>query len=308
MRFVGALACLLAMSAGSLTAQTSRPNKKSDPTEIGNRDVGKGINLYSLEKEMALGKQLAQEVQRQAKVVDDPLLSEYVNRIGQNLARNSDARVPFTFQVIEGDSPNAFALPGGYVFIYTALIKVASEEDELAAAMAHEIAHVAARHMTKQATRSQIAGIATIPLIMLPVGGLARQGVPLGLMPFTRAAEEEADYLGVQYLYAAGYDPNGAVSILEKLSSLERKNPGTVARIFASHPTDAARIQNTEREIERILPQRGEYVISTSEYAAMRQRLIDGQATRLRRPTLENRRDVPADGDRPTIRRNDRPE
>jgi len=307
MRVVRAMACLMALCANGLPAQTSS-QKKSDPTEIGNRDVGKGPNLYSLEKEIALGKQLAQEVQRQAKVVDDPLLSEYVNRIGQNLVRNSDAHVPFTFRVIEGDSPNAFALPGGYVFIYTALIKIASEEDELAAAMAHEIAHVAARHMTRQATRSQIAGIATIPLIMLPGGGLARQGVPVGLLPFTRAAEEEADYLGVQYLYAAGYDPNGAVSILEKLSSLERKNPGAVARIFSSHPTDAARIQNTEREIQRILPTRSEYVVSTSEYAAMRQRLIDGQPTRSRRPTLENRRDVPADADRPTIRRNDRPE
>jgi predicted Zn-dependent protease len=298
------MACLLAFTAFRLSAQTTS-QKKSDPTEIGNRDVGKGINLYSLEKELALGKQIAQEIQRQAKVVDDPLISEYVNRIGQNLVRNSDAHVPFTFQVIEGDSPNAFALPGGYVFVYTGLIKIASEEDELAAAMAHEIAHVAARHMTRQATRSQIAGIATIPLIMLPGGGLARQELPVGLLPFTRAAEEEADYLGVQYLYAAGYDPNGAVSILEKLSSLERKSPGTVARIFSSHPTDAARIQKTEREIERILPTRSEYVVSTSEYAAIRQRLIDVPAKR--RPTLESPRDSPTDADRPTLRR-DRPE
>jgi len=305
MRVVCALGCMLALAANSLPAQTSSEKKKSDPTEIGNRDVGKGINLYSMEKELALGKQLAQEIQRQAKVVDDPLLSEYVNRIGQNLARNSDARVPFTFQVIEGDLPNAFALPGGYVFVYTGLIKIASEEDELAAAMAHEIAHVAARLMTKQATRSQIAGIASIPLIMLPGVGMARQAIPVGMLPFTRAAEEEADFLGVQYLYAAGYDPNGAVSILEKLASLERKNPGTVARIFSSHPTDSSRIQNTEREIQRILPARSEYVISTSEYAAMRQRLIDMPAKR--RPTLESRRDTPTEADRPTLRR-DRPE
>src|SRR5947208_7958805 len=129
-------------------------NKKKDPEEIGNRDVGKGINFYSLEKEIALGKQLAQEVQRQAKVVEDPLISDYVNRLGQNLARNSDAKVPFSFQVIEGDAPNAFALPGGYVFVYTGLIKIAAEEDELAGAVAHEIAHVAARHMTdRKSTR-----------------------------------------------------------------------------------------------------------------------------------------------------------
>ena len=134
MRYPCALVCLLGVAAGVVSAQDTVRNKKDDPAQIGNRDVGKGINLYSLEKEMALGKQLAEEVQRQAKIVEDPLISEYINRIGQNLVRNSDARVPFTFQVIEGDSPNAFALPGGYVFVYTALIKIADEEDELAAA------------------------------------------------------------------------------------------------------------------------------------------------------------------------------
>ena len=200
MRFACALTCLLALTVTHLPAQTANPNKKSDPAAIGNRDVGRGINLYSLEKEMALGKQIAQEVQRQAKVVDDPMLSEYLNRIGQNLVRNSDARVPFTFQLIEGDLPNAFSLPGGYVFVYTGLIKIAGEEDELAAVLAHEIAHVSARHMTKQATRSQIGSIASIPLILLPAGGLARQAIPTGMLTFARAAEEEADFLGVQYL------------------------------------------------------------------------------------------------------------
>src|SRR5260370_38038438 len=152
--------CRLGVAVGMMSAQDAGRNKKDDPGQIGNRDVGRGVNLYSLEKEIALGKQLAEEVRRQAKGVEAPLISEYVNRIGQNLVRNSDAKVPFTFQVIEGNSPNAFALPGGYVFVYTALIKLADEEDELAAAMAHEIAHVAARHMTRQATKSQIVGMA----------------------------------------------------------------------------------------------------------------------------------------------------
>ena len=162
-------------------------------------------------------------------MVEDPLISEYINRIGQNLVRNSDAKVPFTFQVIEGDSPNAFALPGGYVFVYTALIKIADEEDELAAAMAHEIAHVAARHMTRQATKSQIVSLAGIPVGVILGGGLggavirqgANVGIPAAFLHFTRKDESEADYLGVQYLYAAGYDPNGAISIFEKLESLE---------------------------------------------------------------------------------------
>src|SRR5664279_2916448 len=253
MRFRCALACVLAVVASRGFAHDSGRQQMDDPAQIGNRDVGKGVNIYSLEKEMALGKQLAQEVQRQAKVVEDPLISEYINRIGQNLARNSDAKVPFTFQVIEGDSPNAFALPGGYVFVYTALIKIASEEDELAAAMAHEIAHVAARHMTRQATRSQIVNLAGVPIGVILGGGLggavARQGanvgVPAAFMHFTRQDEAEADYLRVQYLYAAGYDPAGAISIFEKLESLERKQPGTVARIFSTHPLDAARIRKT---------------------------------------------------------------
>jgi predicted Zn-dependent protease len=295
----GALACLMVLASGAALAQDSGRRKKDDPGQIGNRDVGRGVNFYSLEKEMALGKQLAAEVRRQAKVVEDPLISEYVNRIGQNLVRSSDARVPFTFQVIEGDSPNAFALPGGYVFVYTALIKIASEEDELAAAMAHEIAHVAARHMTRRATREQIVNLAGIPAVVVLGGGLggaiaregANAGIPAAFLHFTRQDESEADYLGLQYLYAAGYDPSGAISILEKLESLERKQPGTVARIFSTHPLDAVRIQNAEREIERILPARDAYVVNTSEYMAIRQRLI----------SLDARQKAPEDG-RPQLR------
>src|SRR3954471_816390 len=146
--------------------------KKDDPNQIGNRDIGKCVNFYSLEKEIALGKQLAEEVARQSKLYRDPTITEYINRLGQNLVRNSDAKVPFTFQVIEDEVPNAFALPGGFVFVNTGLIKLASEEDELAGAMAHEIAHVAARHMTCQATKGQIVSAASIPVSILLGGGL----------------------------------------------------------------------------------------------------------------------------------------
>jgi predicted Zn-dependent protease len=311
MRIRSGLVCLLALATVVFGQDTGR-KKRDDPAQIGNRDVGKGLNIYSLEKEMALGKQLAEEVRRQAKVVEDPLISEYVNRIGQNLVRNSDAKVPFTFQVIEGNSPNAFALPGGYVFVYTALIKIADEEDELAAAMAHEIAHVAARHMTKQATKSQIAGIAGVPVGVILGGGiggvLARQGINAGLpaafMAFTRKDESEADYLGVQYLYAAGYDPNGAISIFEKLESLERKQPGTVARIFSTHPMDAARIQKTEQEIGRILAAKDEYVVNTSEYTAIRQRMIALEARK--RPAEDGRPQLRRqEAEEPTVRRRD---
>jgi predicted Zn-dependent protease len=256
-------------------------DKKKDPSQIGNRDVGKGVNFYSLEKEIALGRQMAQEVQREAKINDDPILSEYVNRVGQNLVRNSDAKVPFSFKVIEADDLNAFALPGGYVFVNTGLIVMAEEEDEFAGAVAHEIAHVAARHMTRQATKSQIANIATVPLSVLlggwagvaarQAGGLA---IPMTFLSFSRKDESEADYLGLQYMYAAGYDPNGAISIFEKLEALSRRKPGAVSRLFSTHPMDGDRIRNAEKEIQEILPGRKEYVVSTSEYHDVRARLL----------------------------------
>ena len=311
---------IFGLAAGAAFAQKPK-NQKDDVAQIGSRNVGTCVNFFSMEKEMALGKQLAQEVQRQARMVEDPLISEYVNRIGQNLVRNSDAKVPFTFQVIEGEAPNAFALPGGFIFVYSGLMKIASEESELAAAMAHEIAHVAARHMTCQATRSQIASIATLPLSVL-LGGwggyAARQGaaaVPTAFLHFGRKDESEADYLGVQYMYAAGYDPTGAISIFEKIESLNRKRPGLVDRVFSSHPMDDDRIQKTEREIARILPDKLEYVVNTSDYNAIRDRLLAQESKRkaedrgkpvLRRATSPG--DPPAEkpeGDRPTITRRD---
>jgi predicted Zn-dependent protease len=273
-------AVLLFCAPALLLAQQSNSEKKKDPGQIGSREVGKGINFYSLEKEMALGKQLAEEVERQAKVVDDPLISEYINRMGQNLVRNSDAKVPFIFKVIEADAPNAFALPGGYVFVNTGLIELAEEEDEIAGAMAHEIAHVAARHMTRRATKNELADLGTLPLSVL-LGGwagvIARQAaasvaVPMTFLSFSRRDESEADYLGVQYMYAAGYDPTGIISILEKLGALNRQKAGTVGRLFSTHPMDTDRIQKTQQEIEQILPAREQYVVNTSEYHDIRQR------------------------------------
>src|ERR1039458_921123 len=279
MKLLSAAALALALASTSVAADRKKP--KDDPSQIGDRNVGNCLNLYSIQKEMALGQQLAQEVAKQSKIVDDPIISEYVNRIGQNLARNSDAKVPFTFQVIQGDEVNAFALPGGYVFVYTGLIKVASEEDEFAGALAHEIAHVAARHMPCQASKSQIAGVAgIIPGVLL--GGWAGYGagqavnaaIPIASRGFSRHDETEADYLGVQYMHAAGYDPTGAVSIFEKLESLRKTKPSAVAKVLATHPMDSDRIAKTEQEIQRILPAKPEYVVTTSEYRAVRERLI----------------------------------
>src|SRR6266540_3232444 len=240
LRFRVPVAILASFSLLSVSVYAG-DKKKKDPEEIGNRDVGKGVNFYSLEKEIGLGKQLAQEVERQAKIIDDPIIAEYVNRVGQNLVRNSDAKVPFTIKVIDAEEINAFALPGGFFFVNTGVLLNADTEAELAGVMAHEIAHVAARHGTRQATKGQIINYATIPLIFMGgwTGYAIRQGVgvaiPLGFLKFTQTMETEADYLGLQYLYKSGYDPTAFVDFFEKIQSLEKKKPGTLAKIFSSH-------------------------------------------------------------------------
>ncbi len=266
-------------------AQSNDPNVKkgseADVDAVGNRNVGHGLNFYSLEHEIALGKQLAQEVDRSAKFITDPVVTEYVNRVGQNLVRNSDAQVPFTIKVIDSDQINAFALPGGFFYVNSGLIMHADEESELAGVMAHEIAHVCARHGTKNATKGQIMQLATIPLVMLGPGGWAGyaiyQGVqlivPISFLKFSRDAEREADYLGLQYMYKAGYDPNSFVSFFEKVTALEKKQPGSVPKIFATHPPTPDRIEAAQKEIATILPAREEYIVSTSEFDVVKRRL-----------------------------------
>ena len=307
----------------SLTAAFG-DDKKSDPGQIGNRDVG-GFNCYSIEKEIAMGKQLAGEVQRQAKLMDDPIITEYVNRMGQNLARNSDAKVPFTFQVIDDPTLNAFALPGGFVFVNTGLLTAAETEAEMASAMAHEIAHVAARHMTRQACRAQVANIATLPLILLGGWGgyavrqAASAAIPMTFLSFSRGFEAEADYLGLQYLYAAGYDPTASIDMFEKMTSLEKRKPGAIAKVFSTHPMNDDRLTKAQAEIQKILPQRAEYVVNTSEYVEVRGRLLaienqrklrsmekDPTGPVLRRsPGSGAPADDSSDGGRPTIKRRD---
>jgi predicted Zn-dependent protease len=278
-----------------------KPGSKADVEAIGNRDVGKGINFYSLEREMALGKGLAQEVERSAKLVDDPVISEYVNRVGQNLVRNSDAKVPFTIKVIDSDAVNAFALPGGFFYVNSGLILRADSEAELAGVMAHEIAHVAARHSTKRETKGQLAQIATIPLILLGPGGWAGYGIyqglnfaiPLTFLKFSRGDEAEADYLGLQYMYKAGYDPNAFVSFFEKVQAEEKRRPGTVPTVFSTHPPTADRVQNVQKTIGTILPARDQYTITTSEFDTVKDRL----------QRLENRSKLQEQkSDRPTLR------
>lgn len=273
---------------------------KDDVDAIGNRKIG-GMDWYSIEKEVRLGKEYAQQIEQSMKMVQDPVVNEYINRIGQNLVRNSDAKVPFTIKVVDSDEVNAFALPGGFFYVNSGLILAADEEAELAGVMAHEIAHVAARHATRGATRSQLANIMTIPLIFVGggIGYAARQvagiGLPLTFLSFSRGFEAEADYLGLQYMYKSGYDPNAFVAFFEKLEAQEKKKPGTLAKAFATHPQTPDRIQKSQEEIATILPAREQYIITTSEFDQVKARLA----------ALENRRhlDDQKDSNKPTLRR-----
>jgi beta-barrel assembly-enhancing protease len=279
-----------------------KSGSKKDVNSIGNRGVGKGVNLYSLEREIALGKGAAMEVEKSSRLITDPVVTEYVNRIGQNLVRNSDAKVPFTIKVIDSDEVNAMALPGGFFYVNTGLILRADEEAELAGVMGHEIAHVAARHGTKNATKGEIAQLATIPLILLGPGGWAGYGlyeglnlaIPLGFLKFSRDDEREADYLGLQYMYKAGYDPNAFVSIFEKLEAEERRHPGSIPKVFSTHPPTPERIQKAQEEIATILPARDEYIVTTSEFDIVKERL--------RKIENKNKLDNSKSTDKPTLR------
>jgi predicted Zn-dependent protease len=274
--------------------------KNADVDNIGNRNINKGsINFISLDKEIAMGRQLSAEIERQVKLIDEPTINEYVNRVGQNLVRNSDAKVPFTIKVVESDEINAFALPGGFFYVNSGLILAADDESELAGVMAHEIAHVAARHGTEQASKAELINFASIPLIFMGgVGGFAlRQAagflIPMQFLQFSRKDESEADYLGLQYLYKTGYDPGAAVSFFEKLQARESAKPGTVSKMFSTHPPTGDRIETSKKNIEAVLPDREQYVVTTSEFNTVKGQLAQ----------LENRRPSPEESNKPSLRR-----
>lgn len=304
-------------------------NSKEDVEAIGNRNVGKGINLYSLEHEIALGKGLAQEVERSSKLIDDPVVTEYVNRVGQNLVRNSDARLPFTIKVIDSDEVNAFALPGGFFYVNSGLILRAQEESELAGVMAHEISHVTARHGTKNATKGELMQMATIPLMLLGPVGWAGYGlyeglniaIPLTYLKFNRDSEREADFLGLEYMYKAGYDPNSYVTFFERIQADDKRRPGTIPKVFSTHPPTPERIENSQKEIARILPAKPEYIVTTSEFDTVKARLRNIMFSRKAqdnapgKPTLRTKTEQSdknkgagtdpgsTDDDRPTLKR-----
>jgi len=310
-------------------SQIKHDGGKTDVDAVGNRNVGcgRGVgNWYSVEKQVAMGRSFAQQVEAQVKMVNDPVVTEYVNRIGQNLVRNSDAQVPFTIKVIDSDVVNAMALPGGFFYVNSGLILAADEEAEVAGVMAHEIAHVAACHAAREQTRASLLQMASIPLIFVGGGigyaGYEAAGIAgmFGILKFSRGFEAEADYLGIEYMYRAGYDPSAFVSFFEKVQAMEKKKPGTLAKAFDTHPQNADRIQKSQDEIRKILPAKQQYVVTTSEFDEVKGRLAaienkhklldekDSSKPSLRRTS--NTSDKSEDGkkdddDRPTLKRRD---
>jgi hypothetical protein len=301
-------------SAGTQTQTTNNKTltPKEDPTFIGKRNINSGSDKFfgwlggSKEKEVAIGRQLATEVEQQAKLVEDPMITEYVNRVGQNVVLHSDAKVPFTIKVIDSDEVNAFALPGGFFYVNKGLILAADNESELAGVMAHEIAHVAARHaMENQGKASamnygMLAGIifggGIASTVLQNAGGILGA---LGMLKFSRGAEEEADKLGVQYLYAAGYDPTAMSTMFEKLASRNKKKPGTLSKLFSTHPQSIERRDASLSLVSRF-PEQEEYVISTSEFQSVKGHLLrtsnakativgDFDAGEAGKPTLKRR-------------------
>lgn len=270
-------------SASTQPAKTKPLSTNEDPTLIGKRNINKGIwgkMAGGTESEVKIGRQLAAQVERESRMVDDPIITEYVNRVGQNIVLHSDAKIPFTIKVIDSDEVNAFALPGGFFFVNKGLILVADNEAELAGVMAHEIAHVAARHAMENQRKMQIldygilAGIllggGVIGNVLYNAGGLIEG---LSFLKFTRGAEEEADKLGVQYMWAAGYDPNAMATMFEKLEAKNKKKPGTIAKLFATHPAPPDRRASAISLAARF-PERDEYVISSSEFQRVKNRLL----------------------------------
>ena len=309
-------------------SQIKHNGGKTDVDAVGNRNVGCGHgvgNWYSVEKQVAMGRQFAQQVEAQVKLVNDPVVTEYINRIGQNLVRNSDAQVPFTIKVIDSDVVNAMALPGGFFYVNSGLILAADEEAEVAGVMAHEIAHVAACHAAREQTRASLMQLATIPLIFVG-GGIGYAGYEaagigglFGILKFSRGFEAEADYLGIEYMYRAGYDPSAFVSFFEKVQAMEKKKPGTLAKAFDTHPQNADRIAKSQDEIRKILPAKQQYVVTTSEFDEVKARLAalenkhklldekDSSKPSLRRTSNTNDKsgDKRDDDDRPTLKRRD---
>jgi Putative Zn-dependent protease, contains TPR repeats len=282
-----------------------KKGSEDDVNAVGDRNIGgRGMgNWYSTDWEIRNGKQYSMEIEKSAHMVTDPVINEYINRIGQNIVKNSDCKVPFTIKVIDSDEINAMALPGGFFYVNSGLILAADEEAELAGVMAHEVAHVCAHHAAREMTRMNYMQIGSVPLIIFTQGSWTGYGIyeasqlaiPVTFLQFSRNFEAEADWLGLQYMYKAGYDPQAFIQFFEKLDALEKHKPGTLAKVFADHPQTPDRIARSEEEIATIMPPRPDYIVTTSEFDDIKARLA----------RLENKRKLndKGKGNKPTLRR-----
>ena len=260
-----------------------RPGSIEDVNAVGKRNIGgRGLgNWYSVQDEIRMGKQYADQVDQSSHFITDPVVDEYINRIGQNIVKNSDCTVPFTIKVIDSDEINAFALPGGFFYVNSGLILAADDEAELAGVMAHETAHVCAHHAAREMTRMHYAQIGMVPLMIFTPYTWAGYGIyegtqlaiPIAFLKFSRDFEAQADYLGVQYMYRAGYDPQAMIDMFEKIEALQKRKPGLVSKLFDDHPETPDRILHTQEEIAEILPPRNEYLETTSEFNSIKARL-----------------------------------
>ena len=308
--------------------------KHADVEDIGNRKINGKVawffpNFVSLEKEIQMGAEYVQAFEQTARLVEDPVVLEYVDRLGQDIVKHSDARVPFVIKVIDSDEVNAFALPGGYFYVNKGLILEADSEAELAGVMAHEIAHVTARHATEKMTKAQLLQFASLPALFVGGGYWTQYGIYQGLgmgmslavLGISRKAEEESDQLGTQYLWNSGYDPQAFISFFEKLQAKEKDKPGKFASFWRTHPTHESRIEKVQEEIS-YLPPKDEYVLNSSEFERVKARLIQidnslltpGSSSgpgRAKRPTLkrktnrgnEDKEEPTLKKDRPTLKR-----
>jgi beta-barrel assembly-enhancing protease len=282
-----------------------KKGSEDDVDAVGTRNIGgRGMgNWYSTNWEIGTGKQYSMEIEKSAHMINDPVVAEYVNRVGQNIVKNSDCKVPFTIKVIDSDEINAMALPGGFFYVNSGLILAADEEAELAGVMAHETAHVCAHHAAREMTRMNYIQIGQIPLIIFTQGSWTGYGIyeatqlaiPISFLAFSRQFEAEADWLGLQYMYKAGYDPQAFIQFFEKIDALEKHKPGSLAKVFADHPQTPDRIGHSEEEIATIMPARPDYVVTTSEFDDIKARLA----------RIENKRKIndKGNGNKPTLRR-----
>jgi len=219
------------------------------------------LQLISVNDEIALGRQAQQEVRRQVPELRDATINNYVENLGRRIAARADGpRYPYSFDVANKREINAFALPGGPIWVHRGAIDAAQNEAQLAGVLAHEIAHIANRHAASQITKGTFANVGLGVLGALLGGGngakIAQMGAGIAaqatMMKFSRDAEREADMKGLSYMRRAGYDPRGMVEFLQVLRARQGRDPGSVQTFFASHPAPTERVARLQQEANRL--------------------------------------------------------